>query len=100
MGKRGWLQVAIFKQKKHTRAWRPGEKAALRNLPSETDEDGQQKLDQVQYLSKNNHTRAWRPRERATLRNLPSETDKYWQHTRSEERRVGKECRSRWSPYH
>ena len=23
----------------------------------------------------------------------------YWQ-TRSEERRVGKECRSRWSPYH
>ena len=21
-------------------------------------------------------------------------------HTRSEERRVGKECRSRWSPYH
>src|SRR2546427_10436550 len=24
----------------------------------------------------------------------------YWKHTRSEERRVGKECRSRWSPYH
>ena len=23
-----------------------------------------------------------------------------WQTTRSEERRVGKECRSRWSPYH
>ena len=22
------------------------------------------------------------------------------EHTRSEERRVGKECRSRWSPYH
>ena len=22
------------------------------------------------------------------------------QHARSEERRVGKECRSRWSPYH
>ena len=22
------------------------------------------------------------------------------QHSRSEERRVGKECRSRWSPYH
>src|SRR3712207_7785298 len=70
MGKRGWLQVAIFKQKKHTRAWRPGEKAALRNLPSETDEDGQQRLAQVQYLSKNNHTRAWRPWERATLRDL------------------------------
>src|SRR3712207_9474866 len=25
----------------------------------------------------------------------------YWEeHNRSEERRVGKECRSRWSPYH
>ena len=24
----------------------------------------------------------------------------YWKKTRSEERRVGKECRSRWSPYH
>src|SRR5260370_23855710 len=24
----------------------------------------------------------------------------YGQHMRSEERRVGKECRSRWSPYH
>ena len=23
-----------------------------------------------------------------------------WMSTRSEERRVGKECRSRWSPYH
>src|SRR3989454_5249675 len=23
-----------------------------------------------------------------------------FEHTRSEERRVGKECRSRWSPYH
>src|SRR5260370_11294900 len=23
-----------------------------------------------------------------------------WYHSRSEERRVGKECRSRWSPYH
>ena len=24
----------------------------------------------------------------------------YWEKARSEERRVGKECRSRWSPYH
>ena len=30
-----------------------------------------------------------------TIRNLKYVTD-----TRSEERRVGKECRSRWSPYH
>src|SRR2546427_6249763 len=26
--------------------------------------------------------------------------DRYVAHDRSEERRVGKECRSRWSPYH
>ena len=26
--------------------------------------------------------------------------DAYVDHPRSEERRVGKECRSRWSPYH
>ena len=24
----------------------------------------------------------------------------FWDYLRSEERRVGKECRSRWSPYH
>ena len=28
------------------------------------------------------------------------EKDKYLMISRSEERRVGKECRSRWSPYH
>ena len=30
-----------------------------------------------------------------TLKNVPISM-----HCRSEERRVGKECRSRWSPYH
>src|SRR5256885_15345943 len=28
------------------------------------------------------------------------ETGRHWGRARSEERRVGKECRSRWSPYH
>ena len=28
------------------------------------------------------------------------EIDAFLTHRRSEERRVGKECRSRWSPYH
>ena len=33
--------------------------------------------------------------------NVPSEFDREWAMPwRSEERRVGKECRSRWSPYH
>ena len=30
----------------------------------------------------------------------PSRINDLWQVMRSEERRVGKECRSRWSPYH
>src|SRR5260370_30052897 len=32
---------------------------------------------------------------------LPKEASYFWKNEiRSEERRVGKECRSRWSPYH
>src|SRR3712207_8493740 len=34
------------------------------------------------------------------LRNLPSGLYRVEVSARSEERRVGKECRSRWSPYH
>src|SRR3712207_9318512 len=29
-----------------------------------------------------------------------TKNENYWGEKRSEERRVGKECRSRWSPYH
>ena len=32
--------------------------------------------------------------------NVRPETIKLLEENRSEERRVGKECRSRWSPYH
>ena len=31
---------------------------------------------------------------------VSTDSEKYAQIARSEERRVGKECRSRWSPYH
>src|SRR5258708_39166726 len=31
---------------------------------------------------------------------LPGQLEAGWAKQRSEERRVGKECRSRWSPYH
>ena len=34
------------------------------------------------------------------LDHLSRETLCFFELTRSEERRVGKECRSRWSPYH
>ena len=33
-------------------------------------------------------------------RDRPLDIVPEWTQTRSEERRVGKECRSRWSPYH
>ena len=40
-------------------------------------------------------------REHTGDKQLRELIDKYYdEHTRSEERRVGKECRSRWSPYH
>ena len=34
------------------------------------------------------------------LKKLPVYIRDFYLQTRSEERRVGKECRSRWSPYH
>src|SRR5918911_1898313 len=37
---------------------------------------------------------------RVALRELAAETKEIVALVRSEERRVGKECRSRWSPYH
>ncbi len=37
---------------------------------------------------------------RWTYRDFDERTDQLAKGLRSEERRVGKECRSRWSPYH
>ena len=34
------------------------------------------------------------------IRNVTTDIRRYYGDDRSEERRVGKECRSRWSPYH
>ena len=46
-------------------------------------------------------------RENRMMKNIPTEEnildaakEEFLQLLRSEERRVGKECRSRWSPYH
>ena len=39
-------------------------------------------------------------RDQAQLRDAKLNLDRYTSLIRSEERRVGKECRSRWSPYH
>src|SRR3712207_7093542 len=39
--------------------------ATRRNPPSETEEDGQQRLAQVAIVKQKKHTRAWRPGERS-----------------------------------
>src|SRR2546426_564445 len=44
--------------------------------------------------------RRWRRGHRAAARDLVSAPLILFERGRSEERRVGKECRSRWSPYH
>src|SRR2546422_7527584 len=41
----------------------------------------------------------WALRKTVSWRNC-SVNCAFWRTSRSEERRVGKECRSRWSPYH
>ena len=45
----------------------------------------------------NNYSKDYRA---ASIWGLKEELRKAREATRSEERRVGKECRSRWSPYH
>ena len=59
----------------HTNTEGRGDKATLRILPSETDEDGQQRLAEVAIVKQKKHTRAWRPGEKAARRNPHSETD-------------------------
>ena len=39
-------------------------------------------------------------REKTQINTIRNEKGEVTTDTRSEERRVGKECRSRWSPYH
>src|SRR5260221_9893360 len=58
-------------------------------------------------LNEYKFTNAYRASDRVSqylIRNViyrgPQESEDVFFRTRSEERRVGKECRSRWSPYH
>ena len=47
------------------------------------------------------HAAIWPELKALLSQNGVSDYSIYWdKETRSEERRVGKECRSRWSPYH
>ena len=56
-------------------ARRPGQKATLKKVPSETEEAGQQCLAQVTIFKQKKHTRAWRPGEKASRRNPAAETE-------------------------
>src|SRR3712207_7339568 len=47
-----------------------------------------------------NHAPPGRPGSGTTQRHRYAVVIAFWRTWRSEERRVGKECRSRWSPYH
>src|SRR3712207_9581560 len=78
------------------------------------DKGGKMKLEQMKYLSqfidseykKGNYVLVggdWNqlmPGTDPKLFNMTGDMPNWLKTVRSEERRVGKECRSRWSPYH
>src|SRR2546427_11285600 len=51
-------------------------------------------------LDRRGFSRSIRPQKAKDLSGLDIELNTVDSRNRSEERRVGKECRSRWSPYH
>src|SRR3712207_7380619 len=66
---------------------------------------GHLKLGKLIYFYDDNQVTIEGPTALAFSEDVPKRFDSYGWHTltvedRSEERRVGKECRSRWSPYH
>ena len=54
------------------------------------------------HLGRGPHYRMWQVKnlKDKTVEPVYYEPNQIQLHLRSEERRVGKECRSRWSPYH
>ena len=58
-------------------------------------------LSEVQYPAKGSPELVAQVQELLADTDLKVDPERGFDHTtRSEERRVGKECRSRWSPYH
>ena len=57
-------------------------------------------LDFIKYKTNNNHQFFMGNDKIAMALGLTVNSAKVLVNERSEERRVGKECRSRWSPYH
>src|SRR2546425_13139241 len=75
--------------------------------PNQLDLHGLAKTEEEQNSAARNYLDLWK-KESGFARDAPS-SDSLWRaerfcevsgEDRSEERRVGKECRSRWSPYH
>ena len=75
----------------------------IMGLPEESLEDVRDTLEQIMQLKPDNLTVHSLALKRAARLNMFKEDYKDYKMVntqRSEERRVGKECRSRWSPYH
>src|SRR3712207_7311657 len=103
-----WLSTLAFffffsSRRRHTRYWRdwssdvcssdldPARQAAPRL-------DGRPGADRRRHRADEGGVRPSLPPDAA--RRLPQQRQRQDHQGRSEERRVGKECRSRWSPYH
>ena len=60
----------------------------------------QVKKDAIDYVNENDFIGLYGTQLGRTVYIRDMGSDKLRKRSRSEERRVGKECRSRWSPYH
>ena len=67
-------------------------------LRASTSTDGAEMQERAEATLRDLRTRLDGLEEQVTAR--ARDVDSYVRGKRSEERRVGKECRSRWSPYH
>ena len=57
-------------------------------------------LEKYEYMNKLPRSGVWAPAQTPLPHSPPGKGESGVWAPRSEERRVGKECRSRWSPYH
>src|SRR2546422_8042692 len=72
--------------------------ALLRNVPADWRQQAKEQraaVNQFHIAAITEHFRTAKKKDKARAADLPLD-----ERLRSEERRVGKECRSRWSPYH
>src|SRR3712207_8045059 len=90
-------------RRRHTRYWRDwSSDVCSSDLDEERDDE--QEHDQLVPLvgeaAELDRVRAWQELGRSVELDVVEREAEVLHDERSEERRVGKECRSRWSPYH